>query len=183
MPRKGKKKKWSFEEWQPRERKKKTQELIGKRRKKGAEKNAAAIVVFALRKSLRDLIDGWHKEATETTALVRISALDDVITRAPQHQDAVAKLISETPSVMLFLEFLISQASEGAQVSRNLFYQATIEEVCILVEGYQTGLREGLDVGQHIIGIPESENDAMALWERLADDSDDQEDDLEDTGS
>lgn len=181
MKHKGKKR-WSFEEWQRREKKKKTRELLGKRRKKGSEKNAAAIIVFALRKPLRALIDGWHKEAAKTTALVKISALDDVITRAPQHQDTVAKLISEKPSVMLFLEFLISQAAEGAQISRNLFYQATIEEVCILIEGYQMGLREGLDVGQHIISIPDSEDDAMALWERLAEDSDDDQD-LEDTGS
>lgn len=176
MPKRKRQKKWSFEEWQSRERRKKTQELIGKRRKQNAEKNAAAITVFALREPLRAFIHDLHDKAAETKTLTKRNPdidLLDVVTRAPQHQDAIAKLISETPSVMLFLEFLISQkaaASRNKTVfrsDRDHFFQVVIEEVCVLVEGYQRGLQQGLDVGQHIMGIPNDEKDAAALWNRL----------------
>lgn len=135
-----------------------------------AEKSAAAIVVFSLRKPLRTLVSKLREKSEGGKTLTKNRQIDalSVITRAPAHQDAVSRLIGNSPSTMLFLEFLISQASEHGKVSKKDFFARTIEEVCILVEGYQAGLAQGLDVGEHIMGIPESEEDAQALWDRLA---------------
>lgn len=177
MKRKGKKK-WSFPEWQAREKEKKTRTLVESRKRLSAEKNAAAIIVFILREPLRAMFEKWQEEADKTQALTKFEPLDipTALTRAPRHQDEVCRLISETPSLMLFLEFLISQAAASSNVERSQFYQSTIEEVCILVEGYQMGLQQGLDVGEHIMGIPNDEKSALALWERLSEASDDEGD-------
>lgn len=181
------KRQWSFSQWARRQQgdRGKAKEKLAKRRREdtGTEKVTAAIIVFALRDQLCEMVKAWREKVdTETKDLVvRDSNIDllDVITAAPDHQDEVAELISNTPSLMLFLEFLISQASAAQSVSRSHYFQKTVEEVCILVEGYQVGLRKGLDVGQHIMGIPLDEVDAMDLWKRLGNEDDD---DLEETG-
>lgn len=143
-------------------------QAVQKRVVKSAEKQAAAIVVFALREPLRKLVTARQEKAKTLALTVRPAYIQPTIIRDPEQQDAVSKLISETPSVMLFLEFLISQAAQHQGVSRSKFYSATVEEVCILIEGYQEGLRQDLDVGEHILGIPNDEKEAQDLWERLS---------------